>query len=383
VLSSNHSVEQISQDDLSFMQKAKSHAESIEQNGNAFNTMVSQTSSSDYKGIASDFDIKLSQADAQKLSETKTLDEQEGCKDYTSKDGHYIFISKGIPEFELREIIRGASQKGLTLFIRGVEKGQNVNDAVKEWHELSKELLKNAVSIPSIYIEPNLFKEFAITSVPSIVKVFNGKVSKASGTASTNYIDNLTDEQGFIDHGVQGTIYDISEMDFIDDLKQRAAEIDWKKKQKEAVQSYWKKQDFKDLPTAYNDNVFWSDLTVRAEKDIVASNGSVIAREGQLFNPLMNIRMSKRYLVINPLDDRQVEFATSLIEQKNDKPISIVITKVDKNSGWKNLGDLMKKFKQRVFLADEALVNRFGLKHVPSLVEQDGFYLKVNEFGMN
>lgn len=334
------------------------------------------SSSADYLELSKDFGFELTKKQAGQLASPK---EQQTCKTYKNRDGYYIFVSRSMPENILKTIMEQAAIKGIPLLVRGVMKGEEVNAAVMHWKKLAEDINKKGLPTPTVLIEPNIYKEFGVDEVPAIARVEKGKFAMAYGVATKGYIDELIEQSGFKDYGIQGDTYKIHEADFVEDLKERASKVDWNKKSKQAVNRYWQNQQGFEFPVAFEDKTYWVDLTVTVNDDVVAKNNIYIAKKGERFNPLANIRMTKKYLIFNPSDQRQLEKVEEILSKGDSKPYQLIVTKLSKENGWKQLGFLMRKFNSKIFVMSDLIKNRFNIRKVPSVVEQDGEYLRVKQ----
>nr|MBG9386379.1 conjugal transfer protein TraW [Klebsiella pneumoniae] len=88
------------------------------------------------------------------------------------------------------------------------------------------------------------------------------------------------------DLGVKGPVEKISEPDLIDVAKKRLANIDWEEKKKQAIERFWTKQNFNELPRAPKSRTREIDPSVMITSDISTPDGTVFAHAGDVINPL-------------------------------------------------------------------------------------------------
>ena len=116
------------------------------------------------------------------------------------------------------------------------------------------------------------------------------------------------------------------------------------------------------------------DPSITVPRDFADQNGRVFARKGDVINPLDRLPNYNRVLVFVDGDDAdQVRFAVRRARKDPKEKVYIVLT-----SGAPI--DLMRSQKVEMFFdQDGSLVRRFGLTHVPAVVEREGRALRVSE----
>lgn len=179
--------------------------------------------------------------------------------------------------------------------------------------------------------------------------------------------------------GVHGTLYDIDEEDGAAYLKRRFKE--WqedgtiKRKEQEAINrvqdTIHNPKPVPGITTATETQVHYFDPTVVLSKPLTDASGRIIYPAGTTVNPLHYGGLSKRYVFIDARETKQIEFVIAgLKEHPTDK---VVLT----GGSWV---DLSKKVGSQVFYDQSGyLTRRFGIKHVPAIVQQDGARMKIEE----
>jgi conjugal transfer pilus assembly protein TraW len=116
------------------------------------------------------------------------------------------------------------------------------------------------------------------------------------------------------------------------------------------------------------------DPSITVPRDFADQNGRVFARKGAVINPLDRLPTYNRVLVFVDGDDaEQVRFAVRRARKDPREKVYIVLT-----SGAPI--ELMRSQKVEMFFdQDGSLVRRFGLTHVPAVVEREGRALRVSE----
>ena len=115
----------------------------------------------------------------------------------------------------------------------------------------------------------------------------------------------------------------------------------------------------------------WSyDPSITMDKDIVDQKGNVIARRGQRVNPLDFAGVRQALVFVDGDDRDQADWAP---RQYRDTEAKIIMVRGAPL-------DAMTRF-QRRFYFDQGgfLVQRFAIRAVPAVVEQDGRVMKVSE----
>jgi conjugal transfer pilus assembly protein TraW len=183
------------------------------------------------------------------------------------------------------------------------------------------------------------------------------------------------------DLGKYGTTYPIIEEDAIAQMKKAIATYDWekfKKKQREKIKNF-KPKDLVDLPTVQEDKVFKVDMTGLIKEDIIGRDGVVIYPKGFRYNPMEYVFM-RRILVfilvfINGKDEKQIQWYKKS-PYPGDMRTMLLIT-----DG--SYLDVRKKLNTpSVYYANKEIIDRMGIKAVPSVAVQKGTELEVKEYAL-
>lgn len=115
---------------------------------------------------------------------------------------------------------------------------------------------------------------------------------------------------------------------------------------------------------------YWFDPSITLPQPITTPEGRVLAAAGTRVNPLDTRAWSGRLLFLDGRDPRQRAFAPKHLGDGKTKPVLIA-------------GDfrpLSRDWKIPVFYDQGGeLTRRFGIRHVPALVYQDGKRLRIDE----
>ena len=176
--------------------------------------------------------------------------------------------------------------------------------------------------------------------------------------------------------GTFGRTYSIIEIDALEEIKQHASKIDWnkhfnKEKAETAVKNY-QPENMTALPRATENRTFSVDMTYTLDFDIPDGKGGILYPKGYTFNPLDYVQLPNILVIIDASDKKQVEWFESS-QYINDYKTMCLIT------GGK-FWALSQKLQKPVYYANKQIVERFKLKVVPSVVQQQGQYMEVKEF---
>ena len=177
------------------------------------------------------------------------------------------------------------------------------------------------------------------------------------------------------DLGTSGATYSIAERDALEEMEERARQVDWGKlfdreKSEQKIKSY-KPKDLALLPRADRDRVRSVDISYSLEFDIPDGQGGILYPKGYSFNPLDYIVYPRTIVIINGTDREQVEwFKGSSYAGK----LTTVLWITDGS-----YFDLAVELGRAVFYANAMIVNRFDLRAVPCVIAQKGNLLEVSE----
>ena len=179
------------------------------------------------------------------------------------------------------------------------------------------------------------------------------------------------------DLGTYGATYPIMEGDAISQMKKAIAGYDWgkfKRKQREEINNY-KPKDLVDLPTVREDKVFKVDMTGSIKEDIIGRDGVVIYPKGYRYNPMEYVFMRRIIVFINGKDEKQIEWYKQS-PYPTDMRTMLLIT----DGSYLNVRKKLKAL--QVYYASKEIIERMGIKAVPSVAVQRGTELEVREYAL-
>lgn len=288
-----------------------------------------------------------------------------------------VFVSFSLSDALLKGIFEEASgQDDALLVFRGPKPGQKLPALFADL----KRLLKDIDPVPNIVIDPTRFQKWAVSSVPTMVVEANEKaLLQVRGVTSLSWLNNKLKADGKGDLGRLGDVYDIAEIDLLEEIKRRMVAIDWRQKQQQAIARFWDRQKFEVLPVALEDRERVIDMTVTAPRDLIAPNGQLIVRAGQTVNPLDKMPFGLCLVVFDATEAAQVQWVRQWSCQDKKARVMYLTTSISRQEGWDGLKALETSLNSSVYLLTPDVRSRFQLQHVPSLVEQTGNRLVVRE----
>ena len=179
------------------------------------------------------------------------------------------------------------------------------------------------------------------------------------------------------DLGTYGATYPIMEGDAIAQMKKAIAGYDWekfKRKQRGKIKNY-KPQDLVDLPTAREDKVFKVDMTGSIKEDIIGRDGVVIYPKGYRYNPMEYVFMRRILVFINGKEEKQIEWY-----KKSPYPTDMRTMLLITDGSYLNVRKKLKAL--AVYYANKEIIERMGIKAVPSVAVQKGTELEVREYAL-
>jgi len=288
-----------------------------------------------------------------------------------------VFVSFSLGDTALKGIFEETSgQDDVLLVFRGPKPGQKLPALFADL----KRLLKDIDPVPNIVIDPSRFQKWAVSSVPAMVIESHDKaLLQVKGVSSLTWLNDKFKGGASGDLGRLGDVYNIAEIDLLEEIKLRIAGIDWRQKQQQAIARFWDQQKFEVLPVALENRERVIDMTITAPRNLTAPNGQLIVRAGQTVNPLDKMPFGLCLIVFDATETAQVQWVRQLSCQDKKARVMYLTTSVSRQDGWSHLRDLETSLNSSVYLLTPDVRSRFQLQHVPSLVEQTGNCIVVRE----
>ena len=332
-----------------------------------------------------------------------------GAMPIKKREGVFYFVSWSIPDELLKGYMREAYRLGATVVFRGMI-DNDMRKTVDRTKALAVELQQEA---PHTTIDPIIFRQLGVTSVPTLAIVNDQAALMVTGAAPLEaLLSQLSRSEGTIRPlrewyvgqtrswqmggpvteprpvmpvltGISAvptdlTRYAIAEQDMEEYLKEQMRRVDWGKVrddlQRRVVERLHEGPNI-GLQPATSSRVFTVDVTQRYEHDILNHDGTaVVVKGGTEINPLTRIALSHRYVVIDGRDAKQLTYAQSLI-QRYGFGVKILLSAGD-------VSEVAKQLQRRVYWVQPEMVSKFQLAHVPSVISQNGPVLKIEEVAL-
>ena len=182
------------------------------------------------------------------------------------------------------------------------------------------------------------------------------------------------------DLGNLGQVYPIIEEDFLSFIQSRISSMQ-KSGEWDQIQNTFRQnvQRHADRPTVVGsisvatENRTWRfDPSITLPYDLHDHEGRLVVQAGTTINPLKTISLHHTLIFFDGDNPDQI------IVVKNAETTFKGKTKLILVKG--SVSDNEKRFNKPIYFDQEGrLVNKFNIKHVPAIVEQDGLYLKISE----
>lgn len=322
------------------------------------------------------------------LSEMQRLEAQKGIyKDHKI----LVFASQSLGEQGMNDLLSSVSgMSDAVVVFRGIPDGMNIGEGVMAIQRLAAKFNP----VPNVIINPTLFKTYKVTSVPAIIMVDDivapgehpKAIAQVAGISDPSWLIRETKSGQKGDLGIRGPTEDIGEPDLIEVAKKKVAAIDWNAKKHQSIERFWDKQNFNVLPRANKSRVRSIDPSIQITDDIVAPDGTFIAKKGAIINPLDTRPFTQTVIVFDPLDKKQMEILDKAIPSikaaAGFQRLTLIATGFDKEKGWDSYKDVSNHFDSPVYLLTPDLISRFELEHTPSVITANNKVFVVKELAM-
>lgn len=172
--------------------------------------------------------------------------------------------------------------------------------------------------------------------------------------------------------GTVGRVYPVAERSAVDEMKERAARVNWKKHLEKIKPENYRPERRVYLPRATKQTARLVDMTYTLDMDIPDGKGGILYPRGYTFNPLDYVSYPRTLVLINAEDKAQVKwFSSSPYAHRYD--VVLLIT-----DGA--FVDVTKKMRRPVYYADAHIADKFNIKALPSVVKQSGRVMEVTEY---
>ncbi len=284
-----------------------------------------------------------------------------------------IFASTSLGESSLEDLFSMASEhlEAVVVF-RGVVDEKRFAKSIMAIQKFAA----RQSPVTNTALDPTLFIKYNITLVPTIVyldEYQETEVARVVGLSNPKWLLDRVNQGEKGDMGTRGPVEEIAERDLIEVMKEKMATIDWSDKKEKAINNFWKKQEFINLPRTRIANTRHVDPTILITADINDADGNAIILQGTKINPLEMKPFTQAVIVLDPLDKIQVELIDKHISNLNKahSTVTIIVTQFDKDKGWDSYKAITEHFDKPVFKLTSEIVSRFELNSLPVIITAD------------
>ncbi|TNC80108.1 MAG: hypothetical protein C9356_15735 [Oleiphilus sp.] len=299
-------------------------------------------------------------------------------------EGIVIFVSQSMGRSLLEQSIVQAIKHDAVIVFRGVNQDQPIDDILNLMGGIVRD--NGWDDIPKVLLDPLSFRRLDVQKVPAVlVKGADGQQATFLGRLNLAWIKQQVSLYGYKDFGLSGEIVDISEVDMIDEIQRRLANVDYDELRKDATKNYFeKKHRFIHLPTAQENRSYYLDPSFRTTKDQLLPTGQYWYKANETHNPLSNVTLRKQYIVIDPLNKAHLEKLRDLLRtgEIGGKERTLLLTRIPSENFTPLIFELRKEFLAEAYLYTQIVHNKFGIEHIPAMVEQAGDQLLIREYGI-
>lgn len=315
---------------------------------------------------------------------------------------HTLLISESMPDSERRQLLQQAARQSaerpderVSVYVQGPADGMGLDDALMHlmsWLD-DADLETDELEL-GINSQP--FDEHGVDVVPTWVSVVDDEViARAEGLGDLDAVleraESLADMGEGRDVGRVGRVWDIEEPHFVDEfVRQRLAR--WMEEQggeeaifEQARGSYWQRHALDGVATrpAREPDSLLVDLRATVAEDIREPlKGRLIARAGQVLDPLEMAPWVRPVLVLDATRPEEVRWARDWVDEHADQAPMVLLSHMDTDgNGWKRLATLQERIGTRLYLLNTTLQERFGIRRTPSTItasERDG-HVRLSE----
>jgi conjugal transfer pilus assembly protein TraW len=171
----------------------------------------------------------------------------------------------------------------------------------------------------------------------------------------------------------------VTEPDLIAELQRRLAALDLERLREQALERYWQRAVFQELPVAAEPRIREIDPPITAPREVRTADGTLLVRAGETVNPLDRLPFTQRLVVFDAGDERQVATAKRLGRDAGDLRVTYLATRLERRLGWEGLTSVEDALDAPVYLLTPEVRARFALERVPAFVEARGNVFLVAE----
>lgn len=284
-----------------------------------------------------------------------------------------VFLSESMGEGLIKESLYSAKaflEKGhlVRVVFRGFLPGEDISDVIVRSNKRAKDW---SLGNLAFQIDPPAFTDNLIDQVPTIIRTENGKTTdKVVGALNPQYLENQRrdkDHTEFSSYKKAGSTFEISEIDLIQYMKQKASQIDWTNKAKTAWKNYLQDKQFINLPPATETKKREFNPSLYIEEDIVV-DGKVLQHAGTTLNPFDFTPLVGAYLIFNGNREVEVNFAKGMVERYKNLKLTLIASEAPMDEDLKEFMALQDSVRSPVYMLDQQVKERFKVSKTPTLI---------------
>jgi conjugal transfer pilus assembly protein TraW len=153
------------------------------------------------------------------------------------------------------------------------------------------------------------------------------------------------------------------------EIQRRLAALDLQELRDRALGRFWQRAALETLPVATARRERTVDPTLVAAAAVHAPDGTVLVPAGATTNPLDHLPFTRRLVVFDASDPRQVTLARSLGRAGDGQRVVYLATRSERASAWDGWTAVEDALDAPVYLLTPDVRARFAIERVPSLVE--------------
>lgn len=289
-----------------------------------------------------------------------------------------IYISEGMPEGVLRQIFKQSldyPSGKIRFVVRGFEP-QKLGEMIARLRSLFPDPKTDKIIIE---VDPGAFRQYQVEAVPTYLIRQNQKWFEVRGAISIEGAIASVKKGG---HIVQGELYAIKEPDILSVIEERAKNYDWssalarvKKRMMDRLSPSF------DLPTVTEDVTEYFAPTFTLPQNIVIPKYNnqpekMIAQAGTTINVLNYAKLQVPMIVFDQEDERQLRLVKDWIKTYPNADL-FVVGQIDAKKDTPRQVELSKEFGKPVYPWFGKMTDRFGVRAVPAIVDQQGDRLRI------
>lgn len=301
-----------------------------------------------------------------------------------------LFASRSLSDRGLDELLEAAAQTpNATVVLRGIPEGMTLGEGLK-WIQC---LAAKKKPIPYVILDPQLFRTYQITTVPTLILLKPStavnapqpgqQLARVQGIYDPHWLHQQVASGSKGDFGVRGPVEAIQEPDLITVMQSRVMAIDWEQKKQAALSRFWQQPRFYELAAAPKKRHRTLDPTVIVTETIKIPSGRVIAAKGSRINPLKLRPFTQALVVFDPLKPNQQQLirqALPAIRQASKvQSITYIATRFDREAGWDGYQKITEQLQAPVYLLTPDILERFELQYTPSIVTAEDQQFVIQE----